>query len=131
MNSRRAQISVFLVFVLGIVSGAALMHLYQLRVQERILNSPDPLARIVVRQMDRKLDLSDQQEEQIHGIVREIRSDIVNMRREFLPEIVAIMDRGTARIAEVLTPEQRKEFERLSVRKKESILKDLESVRKK
>jgi ElaB/YqjD/DUF883 family membrane-anchored ribosome-binding protein len=63
------------------------------------------------REMESRLGLSEDQLKQIHEILRESREQADGIRRELRPRLEAHLDATRKRIAETLTPEQRKRFE--------------------
>ena len=65
------------------------------------------------RQMELRLELSEEQERQIHSILRTSREESEAIRRELRPRLESQLQATRDRIASVLTPEQRVKFEAL------------------
>lgn len=126
MSPWRARMAVLGVFFLGLLSGIFVARLYVLHMENEIFNAPDPMAQVIIRRLDQQLDLTDQQKEQIHEIVLAGRTEVVLMQKDFLPKIVAIVDRGSEKVRQVLTPEQRAKFDKITREKRARILQDIE-----
>lgn len=65
------------------------------------------------REMEARLDLTDNQREQIHTILRESRDQAEAIRRELRPRIDKHLEETRAKICALLTPEQRTKFEEM------------------
>ena len=65
------------------------------------------------REMDMRLDLTREQRDKIEDILLDGRKEAEALRRELRPKLEAHLDSVRKRIADVLTPEQRKTFEQL------------------
>jgi len=65
------------------------------------------------REMESRLDLSDDQSEKIRAILRESREQSEAIRRELRPRLESQLAATRTRIAALLTPEQRTKFEQL------------------
>jgi Spy/CpxP family protein refolding chaperone len=120
MKNVRPVYCIVIVFLLGALGGALATHLYykcrtdtgkgyngQQR-EERILN-----------RLDRELGLSPTQKEQVRGIVRETMKEIRQVRRQYRPQMQAIIEKSQREVAVLLTPDQRKKFEKMIEEKKE------------
>ena len=118
-----ALLSIACVFLVGILVGALGTHLLYVRSFPR----PDELPRggrpglrggpavgpRFAERLERQLGLSEEQRREIDEILRESRKESNGLHDEMLPRIRAQVERTRQRIFEVLTPEQREEFERL------------------
>ncbi len=69
------------------------------------------------RWMARELELSPEQQRQIEEILSDSGRRAAAMRHELRPRVEALMEETAGRIAAVLTPEQRRRFERLRQRR--------------
>jgi hypothetical protein len=72
---------------------------------------PPPPPGPFTREMEFRLDLSDDQLKAIHAILRESREQSETIRRELRPRLEAHLEATRTRIAGTLTPEQRTRFE--------------------
>ena len=119
MNKAIAFVAVLGLFILGILIGALGMHLIY---SQRFPHPPDPdmgegmHGRFFFARLERHLDLSEEQKEQIGQIMMESREAGRAMHEEMLPRVHELMDETRESIIEVLTPEQRRKFARLMAR---------------
>jgi Spy/CpxP family protein refolding chaperone len=118
-----ALLSIACVFLVGILVGALGTHLLYVR----SLPQPAELSRgdrpgpgggpavgpRFVERMTQRLGLSEEQRREIDEILRQSREESDALHDEMLPVIREQLERTRQRIFEVLTPEQREEFERL------------------
>ena len=100
-------------FALGVVSGGLGAHLYYARALDRPPGPPPFLAPFMGPRLERALDLSPEQSEQIRAILEQGRREAGSLRRDLVPRLEELMERNRARIREILTPEQRRRFEEL------------------
>jgi hypothetical protein len=120
MNRIAAMAAVLGLFVVGILVGALGYHLWL---------GPHPFAGGALgprgpmghpgsfaEHLERRLGLSPEQKEQIEAILAESHAEAEALREELLPQVRAHMERTHDRILEVLTSEQREEFETLRSR---------------
>ena len=119
MNKSIAFIAVLGLFILGILIGARGMHLVYV---QRFPQFPERPAGDAMHgpaffaRLERHLDLSADQKERIGQIMRDSRQAGKAMHEEMLPRVHELMDNTRGSIMDVLTPEQRQEFERLMSR---------------
>lgn len=110
-----AVLAVFLVGLAGGVAGAHLFYAHKLEAKsERV----PFLAPHYQGRLDRSLDLSPQQEQEIRRILRQAHEEAESLRREVRPRIHQLMEGAHEQIREVLTPEQRQRFEELPLHKR-------------
>jgi hypothetical protein len=74
---------------------------------------PPPPRGPFTREMEERLDLSDEQMKGVQAILRESREESEAIRRELRPRLESQLDKTRARIAALLNPEQRAKFEQL------------------
>jgi Spy/CpxP family protein refolding chaperone len=74
---------------------------------------PPPHQPAFTREMEERLDLSDEQWQKLQVILRDSRDESEAIRRELRPRLEKSLKATQDRIAEILTPEQRKTFEDL------------------
>jgi Spy/CpxP family protein refolding chaperone len=65
-----------------------------------------------IERMQRKLNLTPTQREQIIQIINETRSKVMNLRDEFQHQRHETMHQARARVRSLLTPEQQEKFDR-------------------
>ena len=125
MSAWRARLGVLLIFLIGFTCGVASLHLYRLRVENRLFKSPDVFAQLLIYKLDQDLDLTEQQKTQIRTTILNARSEILGMSDQIMPQILSIFDRYQGRIRETLTPEQQKRFDEI-VAERKRMLKDIQ-----
>jgi len=105
-----AILVVVLTFTAGVVVGVFTSHVMILRGGHGAEMFP---TRALVNRLDRRLDLSDAQRAQVEEIIRRRHARIAELRTGMTPRIHAEVQAANDEITRVLTPEQRKKFERL------------------
>jgi Spy/CpxP family protein refolding chaperone len=100
-------------FVLGVVSGALGAHLYYARALERPPGPPPFFAPLMGPRLERMLDLTPVQRDEVRIILEESRRDAEALRGDLAPRLRELMERSHRRIDELLTPEQRRRFDEL------------------
>ena len=103
--------SILAIFALGVVVGGLAMHLYSTHPTRHMGLLSAFGSRSNTDDLGRNLDLSDAQQKQIDGILEEARGEARQLRAQITPRLNELMQRTHARIAQVLTPEQKTKFE--------------------
>ena len=67
--------------------------------------------RMMAAELKRRLDLTADQQRQLDAILVETHRETQALWREVRPRVVAVIEQGQNRIAQILTPRQREEFE--------------------
>lgn len=110
-----AVIVVALTFVCGLVVGMLLVHLRA--------PSPRPLppfaGQVLVNRLDRRLDLTDEQRARVEEILERHHARIREIQEASRPRVRAEIESANAEISRILTPEQRREFERMKMHMRE------------
>lgn len=96
-----------LTFTAGFIGGAAAHHLF---IGHRETLPPLPA---VLHRLDRRLDLTDAQRQQVEEILTRRRTRINAMWGGMRPRVRAEVEAMNAEIANILTPEQREKFEKM------------------
>jgi Spy/CpxP family protein refolding chaperone len=114
------KILVFAVFFIGIATGAVLDNMYRTRVgaAEPTVNRRGPggtnsqdRMRRDRDAMDKYLGLDQAQQEQVHKILEETRSELRALRAQVDPKFRAIEENSRERIHAILTEEQRRKLD--------------------
>jgi Spy/CpxP family protein refolding chaperone len=114
MRSGKAIAAVLLIFLLGAVTGGLTAHLiYQKRIEGMVRGGPGAMSEVILRRMDRELNLDSAQREAIRKIVQETHGEMRQIRRQFHPQIRLILAKSEERIKELLRPDQKEAFMRL------------------
>ena len=113
MPATKTTIAAVLVLVLtfgaGFIGGAAVHHLL-IAHRESI---PPFAMHAMVNRLDRRLDLTDAQRQQVEEILTRRRARINAMVTGVHPRVRAELEATNAEIAKILTPEQRAKFEKM------------------
>jgi Spy/CpxP family protein refolding chaperone len=120
MNRIAALSAVLGLFMVGVMVGVIGTHVWQGHAPWRP-DAPHPRGPMghegrFVEHLERQLGLTDGQRDEIEAILAESRIKADALRNKVLPEVRAHMEGTHERLLEVLTPEQREEFEELSTR---------------
>lgn len=102
-----AALALLVTFVAGFVVGAVADRFILLH--GRPGHPPPMMARAMIHRLDRQLDLSDQQREQIEKILERHHEAIMQ-------HVHADLQSANAEIEALLTPEQRRKFQQLKLR---------------
>jgi Spy/CpxP family protein refolding chaperone len=120
MKNIRPVYCIIIAFLLGVLGGAFATHLYdKSQMDSRWGRRGENREERLVDRLDRELDLSAAQREQVRGIVHETHEEISGIRRQFRPQMDAAIEKSKIRINAVLSPEQRKKYEGLIAKWKE------------
>jgi Spy/CpxP family protein refolding chaperone len=114
MKRWKSILGVLLVFLLGALAGAAVVHRVGRQSVEAVLSGRGEVASdFVVRRLTRSLDLDPAQQDQVRAIVTETRRDIVEIRKPIQGQIQEAFERSRVRIRAILRPEQQEKFDRI------------------
>ena len=114
MKRWKSTLGVLLVFLLGALAGAAVVHRVGRQSVEAVLSGRGgATADFVVRRLTRSLDLDPAQQDQVRAIVTETRRDIVEIRKPIQGQIQEAFERSRVRIRAILRPEQQEKFDRI------------------
>ena len=112
MNRWIAVLSVTGLFVIGILIGALGTHLYYAHAMVAPAGPPGrAMQGSFANRLDRRLGLSAEQREEVDRILYESHVGREQLRGKVEPLVREHLERTHERIAELLTPEQREEFE--------------------
>ena len=107
-----AVIVVVAAFMAGILVGIAADHLFLMH-HPRI---PRHASHMLVSRLDRRLDLTDDQEKKIEAIIARRHERMNAIWAQARPRVHAEIEATNNEIAQVLTPEQRVKFEKIKMR---------------
>jgi Spy/CpxP family protein refolding chaperone len=105
-----AVIVVVLTFTAGAAVGVFASHMMILRGGH---GAPLFPARAMVHRLDRRLDLTDAQRAQVEQIILRRHANIDKMWSDMRPRMRVEIEQTNAEISRILTPEQRRKFDRL------------------
>jgi len=119
MKKWKIIVSVILVFLLGALAGALVIHkVDQHRIAGIIRGEPGAVGELIVQRLNHKLHLDPQQVEKLRVIVYETHDEIRNVRKQFRPQIQEILDRSRNRVRAILRPDQLEEYEKIVAERK-------------
>jgi len=119
MKKWKAIVSIILVFLLGVLTGALVTYkVYQHRLEGIMKGEPKTMSEFIVRRLDRELDLDAKQLEQLRAIVEETHAEMKRVRRQFRPQIEEILARSQEKIRVLLRPDQREKYEKIITERK-------------
>ncbi len=112
----KVVLSVFLVFVSGVLLGALGYRYYMLK--EVSAGGPprrsmEDMRKMYLEEMRQRLKLNPQQYEDMKVIVDETGAKFRILREKSRPEMQAIQEEQVSRINDILSPEQQKAYEQL------------------
>ena len=114
MKGWKAVISVILIFLLGGIAGALLMHRTDQQKIESIMHGESGTAReFIVTRLNRELSLDPAQLEQLRTIVGETHAEIRSVRKEYRPQIDEVIKRSQDKVRAILRPEQLEVFNKI------------------
>ena len=113
MKRWQALVALLGLFVLGVVSGGLGAHLYYARALDRPPGPPPFFGGRLGPRLERHLELTPEQGEQLRDILDETRREAEALRRDLAPRMREVLERSEERIREILTPEQRQRFEEI------------------
>ena len=107
----KAALLLILALVAGMILGIALDRVYLFRTRQLIpRRGAQFMGERMVNRLDRHLELSDQQEQQVRAIVLEHVGRIEQSWRQIEPAVRSEIAKTDAEIERVLNPEQKKKF---------------------
>lgn len=107
-----AILVIIVTFTAGVAVGVFATHIVHVRGEHMPSVFP---TKMMVNRLDRRLDLTDQQRAQVEQIIRRHHGAITAMWRGLHPRVHAEIEQANAEITRILTPEQRKKFERIKL----------------
>ena len=119
MKGWKAVVSVILIFMLGGLAGALVVHKIDQQKIESIMHGEAGMTReFIVTRLNRELNLDDIQQDRLRAIVRETHIEMRNVRRLYRPQIEEILQRSQDRVRAILRPEQLAVFNKIVAERK-------------
>jgi Spy/CpxP family protein refolding chaperone len=119
MKRWKSILGVLLVFLLGALAGAAVVHrVDRYRIEAVLSGRGGATADLIVRRLSRSLDLDPAQRDQVRAIVTETHRDIVEIRKPVQAQVEAAIERSRARIRAILRPDQQEKFDRIQAERR-------------
>ncbi len=119
MKRWKSIVGVLMVFLLGALAGAAVVHRVDRQSVEAVLSGRGgATVDLIVRRLSRSLDLDSAQRDQVRAIVTETHQDIDRIRKPLQPQIEATIERSRARVRAILRPDQQEKFDRIQAERR-------------
>ena len=119
MKRWKSILGVLLVFLLGALAGAAVVHRVDRQRVEAVLSGRGGATTdLIVRRLTRSLDLDPAQRDQVRAIVTETRRDILEIRKPVQSQVEAAIERSRTRVRAILRPDQQEKFDRIQAERR-------------
>jgi hypothetical protein len=114
MRTFKRILGVLLIFIFGVVVGAALTRTGAVqKARETLLGGPEAVMDVVVRRLDHELKLDDEQKRKLQGIVDDARIQLRQSHAKIRPEVEQTLHEAEERTRAILYPEQVKKFDEM------------------
>lgn len=101
------------IFAAGAVCGAGATVLVVVKRVQHAIHHPEEAPARLAGVLQRRLDLTNEQRSQVEAIIAKRQQELMDIRRQFQPQIAGQLDQLRDEIDEVLTDEQREHWESL------------------
>jgi len=112
MKTAKVWLLVALVFLAGVAVGVVSTRAVVRRMVTMVVNDPDRLRHLISKRMQHQLKLDADQRAKVDQVLEHTQEDLRTLRVDFAPRFHSIMSNAQFEISEVLTPEQRKRFDK-------------------
>ena len=113
MKRFRPLLALLLMFMAGLFVGVVGTRVATRIIVRRALENPGLVRVQIERDLTRRLHLDADQQVKIHDTLMDAQKQLHELRQEFQPGFVQIIDQADERIAATLTPEQEAKFEKI------------------
>jgi hypothetical protein len=104
---------ILLIFIMGVLVGSIGTGIFTKHRITRFLRGAEPPAPRILKKLTAELDLSELQQEKVEKILRQSRTQWVELRKKYQPEFQKIFDENIAQLKEPLNNEQRRKLDKL------------------
>ena len=119
MKRWKSILGVLLVFLLGALAGAAVVHrIDRHRVEGVLSGRGGATADLIVRRLSRSLDLDPAQRDQVRVIATETHRDIVEIRKPVQAQVEAAFERSRVQVRAILRPDQQEKYDRIQAERR-------------
>ena len=119
MKRWKSILGVLLVFLLGALAGAAVVHRVDRHRVEGILSGRGgATVDLIVRRLSRSLDLDPAQRDQVRVIATETHREIVEIRKPVQAQVEAAFERSRVRVRAILRPDQQEKYDRIQAERR-------------
>ncbi len=111
-NVAKSVLCILLIFILGAASGGLAMHIvYKSHMETFLRGDRKTREEILLNRLSRRLDLDDRQREQARAIVEKTHGEMDKIRKQYRPQMEAVLENSRAEMRRILRPEQLQKFE--------------------
>ncbi len=119
MNRLKLATGIVLIFALGVLFGVLGSGMYFKKRVDRFHESgPQMRKELLMKRLTRRLELTPPQQEKVAVIFEEMRERLFSLRTKHRPDMERIREQGHARIKDILTAEQKIQFDEMMARLK-------------
>jgi hypothetical protein len=119
MKNVKSVLCILLIFILGAAAGGLAVHIcYKSRMETYLRGDRKAREEILLNRLSRRLDLDDRQREQARAIVRETHAEMNNIRKQYRPQMEAVLEKSRSEMRRMLRPEQLEKFEKFIAERK-------------
>ena len=111
MKKLKPWLLIFVVFFAGVVVGVVGTRIAVRKILQRVAANPDLMRARIERDLASNLKLTPEQRAQAHDILVNSQNKIRELRSEFQPRFLEILNDAESQISEKLTPEQREKLQ--------------------
>jgi Spy/CpxP family protein refolding chaperone len=119
MKNLKQILCVLLIFLLGAAGGGLVMHMvYKSHMESFLRGDRKAREEILLDRLSRKLDLDNLQREQVRKIIDQTHAEMNNIRKQYRPQMEAVLEKSRAEMRQILRPGQREKFEQFLEKRK-------------
>src|SRR5215831_9625941 len=113
MKTFKLLVLVTLVFLAGAAVGVVGTRIFIRHWVSSAIQRPENVQILMERNLRRQLHLDARQRVEVHRILTDARARLRELRKEYRPQVMAVMTNTEAQISAVLTGEQQAQFEQM------------------
>ena len=118
MKKLKPWLLIFTVFFAGMAVGVVGTRIVVRKIIQRVVENPDLMRDRIERDLASNLKLTPEQRTQAHEVLVNSQRKIRELRSEFQPRLLEILDDAELQISEKLTPEQRERLQQFLIEKR-------------
>ena len=108
-----------MIFAIGVLCGALGDHIYyKAKIKKYMTGERNYYQEIVVKNLNKKLELDALQREKVQGIVKDMFAEMRSVRRQYWPQTEAILEKKRAEIKTILRPDQIEAYDKIIAEQK-------------